>query len=185
METLFNGTLSKAGVYDYQNSRILRTIEWCKNRTQFRMSESSFDHHVLTEPGNINLCLNHCTFAKTILTTNCARYTKSILANLCVEILRGTIFSELTKLFDKVKRLALNHGEIIALIARFMGPTWGPSWAERTLLGPMLAPWTLLSGWIKYRSSKIVIKYFVRLVSNISDRRPHDCLFNHLSRLIA
>ena len=32
------------------------------------------------------------------------------------------------------------------LIARFMGPIWGPSGAERTQVGPMLAPWTLLSG---------------------------------------
>ena len=32
------------------------------------------------------------------------------------------------------------------LIARFMGPTWGPSGADRTQEGPMLAPWTLLSG---------------------------------------
>ena len=32
------------------------------------------------------------------------------------------------------------------LIARFMGPTWGPSGANRTQVGPMLAPWTLLSG---------------------------------------
>ena len=31
-------------------------------------------------------------------------------------------------------------------IARFMGPTWGPSGANRTQVGPMLAPWTLLSG---------------------------------------
>ena len=31
-------------------------------------------------------------------------------------------------------------------IARFMGPTWGPSGAGRTQVGPMLAPWTLLSG---------------------------------------
>ena len=28
----------------------------------------------------------------------------------------------------------------------FMGPTWGPSGADRTQVGPMLAPWTLLSG---------------------------------------
>ena len=34
-----------------------------------------------------------------------------------------------------------------ALIARFMGPKWGPSGADRTQVGPMLAPWTLLSGW--------------------------------------
>ena len=31
------------------------------------------------------------------------------------------------------------------LITRFMGPTWGPSGADRTQVGPMLAPWILLS----------------------------------------
>ena len=35
---------------------------------------------------------------------------------------------------------------MIPLIARFMGPTWGPAGADRTQVGPMLAPWTLLSG---------------------------------------
>ena len=35
-------------------------------------------------------------------------------------------------------------------IARFMGPTWGPSGADRTQVGPMLAPWTLLSGSIRF-----------------------------------
>ena len=34
----------------------------------------------------------------------------------------------------------------IPLIARFMGPTWGPSGADRTQVGSMLAPWTLLTG---------------------------------------
>ena len=29
---------------------------------------------------------------------------------------------------------------------RFTVPTWGPSGADRTQVGPMLAPWTLLSG---------------------------------------
>ena len=33
-----------------------------------------------------------------------------------------------------------------SLIAWFMGPTWGPSGADRTQVGPMLTPWTLLSG---------------------------------------
>ena len=32
------------------------------------------------------------------------------------------------------------------LIARFMEPTWGTSGANRTQEGPLLAPWTLLSG---------------------------------------
>ena len=35
---------------------------------------------------------------------------------------------------------------ITSLIARFMGPTWGPSGADRTQVGPKLAPWTLPSG---------------------------------------
>ena len=30
-------------------------------------------------------------------------------------------------------------------IARFMGPTWGPPGSCRPQMGPMLAPWTLLS----------------------------------------
>ena len=34
----------------------------------------------------------------------------------------------------------------LPLIARFMGPTRGPFRADRTPVGPMLAPWTLLSG---------------------------------------
>ena len=33
-----------------------------------------------------------------------------------------------------------------SLIARFIGPTWGSSGADRTQVGPMLAPWTLLCG---------------------------------------
>ena len=33
-----------------------------------------------------------------------------------------------------------------SLIARFMGPTWDPSGADWTQVGPMLAPWILLSG---------------------------------------
>ena len=34
---------------------------------------------------------------------------------------------------------------ISPLIARFMGPTWGPSGADRFQMGPILAPRTLLS----------------------------------------
>ena len=38
------------------------------------------------------------------------------------------------------------HNEAINCtgIARFMGPTWGPSGVDRTQVGPMLAPWTFL-----------------------------------------
>ena len=40
----------------------------------------------------------------------------------------------------------LRVGYATPQIARFMGPTWGPSGADKTQVGPMLAPWTLVSG---------------------------------------
>ena len=43
---------------------------------------------------------------------------------------------------------------LLPLIVRFMGPTWGPSGADRTQVGPMLAPWTLLSGTLQCRPSQ-------------------------------
>ena len=35
---------------------------------------------------------------------------------------------------------------VCSLIKRFIGPTWGPPGADRTQVGPMLSPWSLLSG---------------------------------------
>ena len=59
-------------------------------------------------------------------------------------------------LFERSRPLYSTHNEPmilsstiilwITLISRFMGPTWGPSGADRTQVGPILAPWTLLSG---------------------------------------
>ena len=49
-----------------------------------------------------------------------------------------------------VLRMMMNESSGAAmtpsLIARFVGPIWGPSGADRTQVGPMLAPWILLSG---------------------------------------
>ena len=38
------------------------------------------------------------------------------------------------------------YWQLTTMIVRFMGPTWGPPGAERTQVGPMLAPRTFLSG---------------------------------------
>ena len=48
----------------------------------------------------------------------------------------------------------LIHHSIRSLIARVMGPTWGPSGADRTQMGPMLAPWTLLFGMSYHKISQ-------------------------------
>ena len=46
----------------------------------------------------------------------------------------------------KITHFACGEINERAMIAMFMGPIWGPSGVDRTQVGPMLAPWTLLSG---------------------------------------
>ena len=41
-----------------------------------------------------------------------------------------------------------------AQISKFMGPTWGPPGSSRPQIGPMLVPWTLLSGWFDGHKTK-------------------------------
>ena len=53
-------------------------------------------------------------------------------------------------------------GTTTSLIARFMGPIWAPSGADRTQVGPMLAPWSLLSGMRTLIPMKIPRKLWVR-----------------------
>ena len=43
-------------------------------------------------------------------------------------------------------RLLKHHSWKTTQIAKSMGPTWGPPGSCRPQMGPMLAPWTLLSG---------------------------------------
>ena len=45
-----------------------------------------------------------------------------------------------------------------SLIARFMGSTWGPSGADRSQVGPKLAPWTLLFGILSFHAFPNVIQ---------------------------
>ena len=59
----------------------------------------------------------------------------------------------------------------LPLIARFMGPTWGPSGADRTQVGPMLAIWTLLSGTISCNGQPL------RVISIITLHVSWDCVF--------
>ena len=66
-------------------------------------------------------------------------------------------FSPQIVLFMQVQIFCTAMFHRVTLIVRFMGPIWGPSGADRTQVGPMLAPWTLLSGQprlclIRYRS---------------------------------
>ena len=42
--------------------------------------------------------------------------------------------------------IIIHDSAVTSQIAKFMGPTWGPPGSSRPQMGPMLAPWTLLSG---------------------------------------
>ena len=53
---------------------------------------------------------------------------------------------QVLKRYTKLSTARETLAERCPLIARFMGPSWGPSGAGRTQVGHMLAPWTLLSG---------------------------------------
>ena len=56
---------------------------------------------------------------------------------------------------------------LLSRIARFMGPTWGQLRANRTRVGPMLAPWTLLSGFLCYGYvSNSCMFYMIHLYSS-------------------
>ena len=51
-------------------------------------------------------------------------------------------------------RVYNSHVRSATLIARFMGPTCGPSGADRTQVGSMLAPWTLLYGHAPFKENR-------------------------------
>ena len=59
-------------------------------------------------------------------------------------------------------------------IARFMVPTWGPSGADRTQVGPMLAPWTLLSGTAKRKPLAWLLGCIIYNISKVGNLLQDD-----------
>ena len=53
-------------------------------------------------------------------------------------------------------------------IAKFMGPTWGPPGSCRPQMGPMMAPWTLLSGRV-FGSTTLVTRVSLTDMRNINN----------------
>ena len=67
----------------------------------------------------------------------------------------------------------------IPLIARFMGPTWGPPGANRTQMGSMLAPWTLLSGLYQWylKQNTVVCSFQMHKISSAKiDHSRSQCI---------
>ena len=63
----------------------------------------------------------------------------------------------------------------VTQIARFTGPTWGPSGSDRIQAGHMLAPWTLLSGKIWHILYAYPLAYII-FVGNACVLVKHELL---------
>ena len=88
------------------------------------------------------------------------------------------------------------ESEITTQIAKLMGPTWGPAGSCRPQMGPMLAPWTLLSRYIPHirrvggycglvwsRVSKPSVTATERRINSVT-RKPPDGLFSNLAHTL-
>ena len=74
-----------------------------------------------------------------------------------------------------------NETKLTSLIARFMGPTWGPSGAARTQVGPMLAPSTFLSGPVKALNQTASVNLASEICTTVplvGKCHPHNMVHN-------
>ena len=98
------------------------------------------------------------------------------------------VFHSLSKLFKNSSWVAGNfrplNAHVMSMwwlsitdtqIAKFLGPTWGPPGSCRPQVGPMLAPWTLLLGYIS--STSVAMKLY--------HWRPRVVMMPTLSELVA
>ena len=72
----------------------------------------------------------------------------------------------------------------VSQIAKFMGPTWGPPGSCRPQMGPMLAPWTLLSGVSRGKSLRSPTQTLLSAICGVVSikwRGWHPPLVRHLS----
>ena len=84
-----------------------------------------------------------------------------------------------TSVLANIAALGKNRNDCVlgTLIARFVGPTWGPSGPDRTQVGPMLAPWTLLSGDQNIIAQNIyIVKIINRYKQSLSRLKVFDIM---------
>ena len=65
-------------------------------------------------------------------------------------LIRNWMRVKKTEISVVLREVRWKIGSAMSLITRFTEPTWGPSGDDRTQVGHMVAPWTLLSGLFIY-----------------------------------
>ena len=86
-------------------------------------------------------------------------------------ITHSFLYIYIVKLYRDIGAI-VTQSNITSLMTRFLEPTWGPSGADRTQVGPMLAPSTLLSGTIL----ETAIQWTLKNIGQISRSQwtPHS-----------
>ena len=108
----------------------------------FRLFVSSSKELVINVEGNPWYCDQTLDWVRHGRShANFMRFRKLLIEDVTGMVCRGPPNMNGTVLWDMSKCNTLP-----ALIARFMGPTWGPPGADKTQVGPMWATWKLLSG---------------------------------------
>ena len=101
--------------------------------------------------------LKHFTFyVKKYIATLAMCYNSSLVRNKPLgapAFVKLVCYLPLGLCMETVKQCKARKGHCSQVITQqthgwFDGPTWGPSGADSTQVGPMLAPWTLLSGMV-------------------------------------
>ena len=91
------------------------------------------------------MCNNFITILLYSAALRLTPHTNNVIHLIRDELIKCKAYS--TKYFNWVEN---NSGSPLPQIARFIGPTWAPSGSCRPQIGPMLAPWTLLSGTFRH-----------------------------------
>ena len=158
-------------------STILGVSElWKKNKQWSGLfNEPSVRRSNLTQPAtNRNNLTSHHSLSRAVTFVSTSMRTRSLSLTWHTRDLHDWSPRRVTQVQPILIRYRCNRLNIQSLwpmgaplIARFMGPTWGPSGADRTQVGPMLAPWTLLSGTTPKSDCKagysIMYKYMIDL----------------------
>ena len=82
-------------------------------------------------------------------------FSQNYLASAHAGFIMKQIMWWVTELTDSVKNITQEFA---------MGPTWGPPGSWRPQMGPMLAPWTLLSGWWYIKESANNLTHWGRVM---------------------
>ena len=115
--------------------RVSLSLQWLKQNKNHCLNSQKTPH---TLPSRASYRVSLATILGELRYNGTTLYS-SLMAS---SVSKGLALKRLHKLLPKSRYFYSRRTQI----AKFMGPTWGPPGTCRSQMGPMFAPWTLLSG---------------------------------------